>query len=308
VEALFLEEQMKSFHLIVCPAYAGGVPSGAPDGSHGGAEHFALVLSEILQRKGARVESTNIKMHVDEASLCLSPHTFTNYLRVFEVARAVHFVAACVLRRGVFPITIGGDHSLSIGSIGASMQHFRDLGLVWVDQHPDFHTPASTETGRVHGMPLRVIMGEGYPSLLAITRRSIPPTNLVHYGATNIDSGEQESIYAYEKMGAVFALDPMRNSKAQERFIGRVRRFACTHIPVHLEFDIDVTDLHGVPNLVRNKSGISVADLDTQCLSYALRCNLVSAGVSEYCIEHDTDDTAEKVATLLAKVFLQEIS
>ncbi len=64
------------------------------------------------------------------------------------------------LRNSVFPIIIGGDHSISIGSVSGTKMAFPDkrLGVIWIDAHADLHTPWTTPSGNVHGMPLALLM------------------------------------------------------------------------------------------------------------------------------------------------------
>ncbi|MCB0794154.1 MAG: arginase [Flavobacteriales bacterium] len=64
------------------------------------------------------------------------------------------------LRNGTFPIVVGGDHSIAIGSVsGAKMAASKErLGVIWIDAHADLHTPLTTPSGNVHGMPLGLLM------------------------------------------------------------------------------------------------------------------------------------------------------
>ena len=69
------------------------------------------------------------------------------------------------LDEGALPLVLGGDHSLAAGSVAASADWLRrtmskPLGLIWVDAHGDMNTPATTESGNVHGMPLAALLGQ----------------------------------------------------------------------------------------------------------------------------------------------------
>ena len=70
------------------------------------------------------------------------------------------------------PITIGGDHSIAIGSLSGVVKAFRKrdqkLGLIYLDAHADMNTPETTPSGNIHGMPLAVLLGYGAPELLGI--------------------------------------------------------------------------------------------------------------------------------------------
>jgi arginase len=64
------------------------------------------------------------------------------------------------LRNNVFPIVVGGDHSISIGSVSGTKMAFPEqrLGVIWIDAHADLHSPWTTPSGNVHGMPLALLM------------------------------------------------------------------------------------------------------------------------------------------------------
>ena len=66
------------------------------------------------------------------------------------------------LPEDAFPVILGGDHSIAIGSIGhRTARRRRRTGLVWVDAHGDFNTPETTPSGNIHGMPLAALCGYG---------------------------------------------------------------------------------------------------------------------------------------------------
>lgn len=93
-----------------------------------------------------------------------------------------------------FPIFMGGDHSLSLGSIRGVARHAaRPLFVLWLDAHPDFHTPNSTTSGNLHGTPLAYLTGQpGFddfpPSPL------LDPKNICIIGARSIDPAEQAAL------------------------------------------------------------------------------------------------------------------
>ena len=92
-----------------------------------------------------------------------------------------------------FVVTIGGDHSLAIGSISA---HYQDnLGLIWVDSHGDSNTDEITISGRIHGMPLSVLEGLGAKELVDVCEHSfLKPQNIVLFGVSSLDKQEKELI------------------------------------------------------------------------------------------------------------------
>ncbi|HEX3142911.1 MAG TPA: arginase [Pyrinomonadaceae bacterium] len=108
---------------------------------------------------------------------------------------------------GDFLITIGGDHSIAIGSLSGVVKSFRKrdqrLGLIYLDAHADMNTPDTTPSGNIHGMPLAVLLGYGAPELLNIGGFSpkFDPRLCAHVGARDLDPGERELI---RKLGIRF--------------------------------------------------------------------------------------------------------
>ncbi len=107
--------------------------------------------------------------------------------------------AACARLRALgpdtFPISIGGDHSVSMGTVpGAS--HGRRTGLIWVDAHTDYNTPGSSESGNIHGMPVAHLTGLGDPQLRSIGGPDwrVRPEDIVMIGIRSVDPAERELV------------------------------------------------------------------------------------------------------------------
>lgn len=104
--------------------------------------------------------------------------------------------------RGALPVVLGGDHSLSLGSVDAALRHCRAIGkplfVLWLDAHADFNTPETSPSGNVHGMPLAALCGEpGFEALFAGGDRPILEPGHVHlFGLRSIDAGERALVAA----------------------------------------------------------------------------------------------------------------
>ena len=101
------------------------------------------------------------------------------------------------LRAGRFPLTLGGDHSIAIGSIkGAAdycYQQGGQLGLLWVDAHADMNTPATSLSGNIHGMPLSTVLGLGFERLVHVggIGPRVRPENVALVGIRDLDRDER---------------------------------------------------------------------------------------------------------------------
>jgi len=120
-----------------------------------------------------------------------------------EVHDACERLAAAVERivaAGVLPITIGGDHSIAIGSIAGVVKAFRKrretLGLIYFDAHADMNTTETSPSGNIHGMPLAALLGYGAPDLVNVGgfAPKLDPKLCAHVGARDIDPGERELV------------------------------------------------------------------------------------------------------------------
>ena len=156
-----------------------------------------------------------------------------------------------VLEAGEFPITLGGDHSIAIGSIAgvSSYCHDRDqtLGLIWFDAHADMNTPETTPSGNIHGMPLAALLGYGAPQLTGIGGFSpkLDPQLCAHVGARDIDPGERELI---RRLGMRFftmrEIDERGMSACMDEAIAIASRGSAGYA---VTFDVDALDPGDAP-------------------------------------------------------------
>ena len=156
-----------------------------------------------------------------------------------------------IVDAGEFPITIGGDHSIAIGSLTGVVKAIRKrderLGLIYFDAHGDLNTPETTPSGNIHGMPLAVLLGYGAPELVNVGGFSpkFDPRLCAHVGARDLDPGERELI---RRLGMRFFT--MR--EIDERGLA-----ACMDEAIHIAgqgsggyavtFDVDVLDPGDAP-------------------------------------------------------------
>src|SRR2546425_13086061 len=105
-----------------------------------------------------------------------------------------------IVDASALPITIGGDHSIAIGSLAGVVKAFRKrdqrLGLIYFDAHADMNTPDTTPSANIHGLPLAALLGYGAPELVNIGGFSpkFDPKLCAHIGLRDVDPGERELI------------------------------------------------------------------------------------------------------------------
>ncbi|MFB6207554.1 MAG: arginase [Haloglomus sp.] len=108
-----------------------------------------------------------------------------------EVCTALADEVAATLGDDRFPLVLGGDHSIAIGSLSGAARD-RDLGVVWFDAHGDFNTPSTTPSGNVHGMSLAAALGIDEFADHDWTSTGIAPENVALVGVRDLDSGERD--------------------------------------------------------------------------------------------------------------------
>jgi arginase len=102
-----------------------------------------------------------------------------------------------VMRKGHFPLVLGGDHSIAAGTVSGvaafARSRGRRVGLLWVDAHSDINTPATSPSGNVHGMPLAALLGLGPRGLAGLGGRfrKVDPAQVAMVGIRSVDEGER---------------------------------------------------------------------------------------------------------------------
>ncbi len=151
------------------------------------------------------------------------------------------------LAEGEFPVVLGGDHSISIGSVSGLSQRGR-TGVVWIDAHADFNTPATSPSGNIHGMPLAALLGLGDPQLTGIAGPApkVRPEDVVLIGVRSVDPGEREllrqsgvAVYTMKEVDKMGMPTVAANAIAQMQGLERV----------HVSFDADVLDPSVAPGV-----------------------------------------------------------
>ncbi|TFG62915.1 MAG: arginase [Spirochaetales bacterium] len=179
-----------------------------------------------------------------------------NYLKpIIETCLKVKTEVEKALGQGCMPLVLGGDHSISIGTLaGMKSLHKGRTGILWVDAHADFNTPETTPSGNIHGMPLAVLTGRGSPELLAIgPSPTVSESNTVIIGLRDVDPGEARNLK--NSKVSVFTMRDI-----EDRGIGPVMRDALSAALsgvdfLHVSFDIDSIDPFEAPGTGYNIPG-----------------------------------------------------
>ena len=168
------------------------------------------------------------------------------YPAIAAWTRAISARAYELARGGATLMTLGGDHSLSMGSVNGVARHWREQGrklfVLWLDAHADYNTPATTETGNMHGMSAAFLCGEGgLDQLLGDEpRASLPPERLCIFGLRSVDPAEGDLLKLRGvEVVDMRAIDEFGVAEPLRRFLQRVE---AEDGVLHVSFDIDFVD------------------------------------------------------------------
>lgn len=155
-------------------------------------------LVEQLRRIGVTVTDVGNVLVPDRASL--DAESASRLAAIVDVCRELATRTADAVRSGIKPLILGGDHSLSAGSIAgtatALAERNQRVGVIWLDAHSDINTPESSLSGNVHGMPVAHLLGLGDTRLshLSSMQPALLPEHLVYVGLRDVDDAERALI------------------------------------------------------------------------------------------------------------------
>lgn len=267
-------------------------------------------LHEALARVGCRlVDQGDIEVPIPE-TLTFDDPTAKYLPLVSSVCRQVAAEVREILDGGGFPLVIGGDHSIAIGTISGIAAHLRarsptrtpQLGVLWFDAHGDLNTPQSSPSGNIHGMSVACLLGKG-PRLLTDVEYPGPklqPDKVVQIGLRDLDESEkallrESGIHAY----TMADIDKLGMAGVMEEALGFVTDGTDA---VHIDFDIDVLDPQVAPGTgTRKIGGISYREAHLALEMVAERTKIGSMELVEVNpILDEQNKTAELAVGLIA--------
>jgi arginase len=205
-----------------------------------------------------------------------------------------------IIQEGRFPLVLGGDHSIAMGTLAGVGKHFKNLGVIWYDAHADMNTPETSPSGNIHGMPLAASMGLGHSALTRIGgyRGKVKPEHIVLIGVRDIDKGEQ--LLIAEKNIKVYTANDVKRL-GMEVVIAETLRYLSERCDgIHLSFDVDGIDpaeFPGVGTPVTN--GLSYKESLQAVRLLSASEKLISAEFVEVNPLLDKDDTTARLTVNL---------
>lgn len=198
-------------------------------------------LNEKLRQAGHTVNDLgNVDVPVPESRKAPDPRA--KYMdEIVKVNRVLARTVEKVCREQQFPVVLGGDHSIAMGTIAGLLRARPKMGLLWFDAHGDFNTEDTSPSGNVHGMPVAVAAGRS-TSDLAIPFKGtfVDESKIVYVGVRTLDPSEAEAL---RQSGAtVFSMHEVDRWGMREVMRRAIDIVTDGTDGVHLSFDIDALD------------------------------------------------------------------
>jgi len=203
-------------------------------------------LKEKLENLGYKIiDSGDIFIQIMEKQKISNPKL--KYLNeILKTSRRLAAKVERVLDRGHFPLCLGGDHSMAIGSIAGiasyCKKHRQKLGVIWVDAHSDMNTDETSPSGNIHGMPLAASLGIGHEKLVNFYgfAPKLKPENCALIGIRSVDELERVNI---KKLNLpVYTMTDIDKLGIHRIIVKVLKQFREKVDHIHVSFDLDSVD------------------------------------------------------------------
>ncbi|HDP1904732.1 TPA: arginase, partial [Staphylococcus aureus] len=190
---------------------------------------------DVYDKGDIKIPAVNIeKFHSEQKGL-------RNYDEIIDVNQKLNKEVSASIENNRFPLVLGGDHSIAVGSVSAISKHYNNLGVIWYDAHGDLNIPEESPSGNIHGMPLRILTGEGPKELLELNSNVIKPENIVLIGMRDLDKGERQFIKDHNIK--TFNMSDIDKLGIKEVIENTIEYLKSRNVDgVHLSLDVDALD------------------------------------------------------------------
>lgn len=212
-----------------------------------------------------------------------------------------------VMKAGRFPVVVGGDHSIAMGTIKGVLHNVQKLGVIWFDAHGDINTHETTPSGNIHGMPVAALLGMGAKELTSIggEEYKLNKENFVYIGSRDLDAGERAAMKALGMH--VYTMHEVDNMGIKAVIEEAIRIASNGTDGIHVSFDMDVLDPSIAPGTgTKVKGGMGYREAHFSLELIAKTEKLVSVEFVEVNPLLDQDNMTGKTAVALAGSLMGE--
>ncbi|MBX5493278.1 MAG: arginase [Chloroflexi bacterium] len=281
-----------------------GVPSSLGAPAAGMEEAPAVVrsagLAERLRHAGLEVQDWgDIPVPAPDAP---GVGEVRNERALRALAETTRARVGAALDEGLSPLVLGGDHSISLGSVAASAMR-EPIGILWLDAHGDFNTPATSPSGAVYGMVLAILAGLGPQGLLGLAP-PVPGPRIALLGARALDPGERKNLHqAGVAVYTTQAIRALGAEQAAERAIAGLLAAGARRI--HVSVDLDALDPSVAPGVwTRAVDGLTLEEMRAILRVAAHTGRVAALDITELLPARDRGGTTTRAALQLIKAAL----
>ncbi|TLD96648.1 arginase family protein [Helicobacter trogontum] len=228
--------------------------------------------------------------------------------------------AQAIIHENKFPFIISGDHSSALAVVQGIQNALPNdtIGVVWIDAHADIHTPLSTFSGNLHGMPLAALIGhkaanknkitqsqlESWEKLMNISKVSIKPQNVVYCGIRSLEKAEQDVIDSHNM--CVLDIESLQNNRAY--CLEQMKTCLSQSTKIYVSVDIDVLDCNEFQSTGCNEvNGLYMRELTSliKDITETFQHKIVAFELSEF---NPTLGTTKEQDKVMLFNFLHEVT
>lgn len=268
-----------------------------------GAKEGAILLGKYLENNNENV------LYIKNSDNFIKDKSKDNLKKNLEEVNYFNekLYNSIVNNKDYFPITIGGDHSISIGSALASAKNNKNIGIIWFDAHPDFNTFKTTITGNIHGLPLAAIAGLEKDLTKFHNHNYVKPENICIVGARSIDPLELKNLEAQHIK--VFTTEDIKTKGITYCLEEAIKIASSNTLGIHISYDLDVIDPFIAP-------GVSVPEVNGITKEEAIKAleiflkdmpKVVSIDLVEFNSLNDKNNQTYDIAIKLLKMMKEKI-
>lgn len=262
-------------------------------------------LEERLSRLGYDVVDTgNVLVTNDAGEKDVA--NLRNLHETIETNKEIQHRVKAILAEDRFPLILGGDHSISIGTVSAINETFQNIGVIWYDAHGDLNRPETSPSGNIHGMSLAINLGFGHPLCTALITKALKPEHVVLIGARDLDEGERVLIKQIGmKVFTMHEIDLLGMTEVMRQTLEHLANVERIHLSVDLDA-LDPLECPGVGTPVRGGLTYRESHLAMELLADSGKVKSAEF-VEVNTILDEKNKTAEVAVALIGSLFGEKL-
>lgn len=277
--------------------YASGIAAGDPGCGKG---------PLVLQQANFCDELTQADLQAYWEALLFPPTMQSKLQAVADICTRTALLTQHLTQQNKLFAVLGGDHSCAIGTwSGVSTVKQGNIGLIWIDAHMDSHTPETTESGNIHGMPLASLLGYGATELTHIlsSHSKLQPEHLSLIGVRSFEAGEAELLY---RLGVkIYFMEEVQQRGIDVVLAEAIQRANAGTVGYGLSIDLDAIDPSDAPGTgAKEPHGIRSKLLCKALQQIQVNKNFLGIEIVEFDPVHDQKLKTQKlIKDILLNIF-----